>query len=125
MERFVGATNRQLRLDSMEPWSFSHGNRPLIPTSDNEMIPSMEPWPFSHGNVLVHARSMIVVDRLQWSHGPLAMETSLAVADASRHRVPSMEPWPFSHGNGQERVLRLFGELVPSMEPWPFSHGNA
>ena len=84
---------------------------------------------------------------LQWSHGPLAMETflhcdraifwtgpsmepwpfshgnSVAVHDALKNKVPSMEPWPFSHGNDRKiRCRRLV--LHPSMEPWPFSHGN-
>ena len=61
--------------------------------------------------------------RLQWSHGPLAMETTdVYVPDADKV-LPSMEPWSFSHGNFHltEPPCRY---LSPSMEPWSFSHGN-
>ena len=60
---------------SMEPWPFSHGN---ALRQDNHLAktnPSMEPWPFSHGNIEGTMFKQAAMYHLQWSHGPLAMET--------------------------------------------------
>ena len=86
------------RWPSMEPWPFSHGYiecRSDVATP--ELSPSMEPWPFSHG-YLENLGEAAETWLLQWSHGPLAMDTAESRQRIARRAVPSMEPWPFSHG---------------------------
>ena len=59
---------------SMEPWHFSHGEQADLSLFGWEERASMEPWHFSHGEgVLLDARAP-ALQRLQWSHGILAME---------------------------------------------------
>ena len=43
---------------------------------------------------------------LQWSHGPLAMETPGRFPLPTGRSPPSMEPWPFSHGNELQQGFR-------------------
>ena len=48
----------------------------------------MEPWPFSHGympNLSVEERAIFT---LQWSHGPLAMDTA-----HGQHGIKSRRPF--------------------------------
>ena len=148
MERFGGATNRQLRLDSMEPWPTSHGNncsstRPSFATrylqwshgplamETRHYGPAhfFQVWDlqWSHGPLAMETVNLLCsrhyLNNLQWSHGPLAMETRELSQAVPPAYTPSMEPWPFSHGNGQSVVFPSLSQQ-PSMEPWPFSHGN-
>ena len=63
----------------MEPWPFSHGYAMGEIVEDYHFVPSMEPWPFSHGYAGT-AGTVGGGDRyLQWSHGPLAMDTRRSV----------------------------------------------
>ena len=71
-------------MPSMEPWPFSHGNLQFSKDTGIAAKPSMEPWPFSHGNAAVPALFGPGRIILQWSHGPLAMETSLPAPDAAQ-----------------------------------------
>ena len=81
----------------------------------------MEPWPFSHG-YYGQPPKFVVIQILQWSHGPSAMDTPEAVVWVDVVPAPSMEPWPFSHG--YLMIASVSGsKQCPSMEPWPFSHG--
>ena len=55
---------------------------------------------------------------LQWSHGPLAMDTTPPFSDKENTSQPSMEPWPFSHGYRTGQMLSVFSH---SSLQW--SHG--
>ena len=86
-------------------------------------LASMEPWHFSHGEASPEGALMVTWYWLQWSHGILAMERHSHRTDYRTADAASMEPWHFSHG---ELVLGnpLGVQTLASMEPWHFSHGE-
>ena len=92
--------------------------------------PSMEPWSFSHGNMAAAGAWLVHFVRLQWSHGPLAMETQVRIDYGTPEYGPSMEPWSFSHGNSGStsrdytRLVFLQWSHGPlAMETGTFSQG--
>ena len=82
----------------MEPWPFSHGYDSDMDFENVPVEPSMEPWPFSHGYLSGDSSCEWAAWFLQWSHGPLAMDTIQKAELDKAEPDPSMEPWPFSHG---------------------------
>ena len=87
--------------------------------------PSMEPWPFSHGYLLKTRPAHVPPARLQWSHGPSAMDTPSTIISTALIVLPLQ----WSHGPSAMDTLApastASGLFDPSMEPWPFSHGYA
>ena len=107
----------------MEPWPFSHGNSPLAAASSSRWY-SLQ-W--SHGPLAMETLTVtsapVLLASLQWSHGPLAMETHAAEMYWYGNKALQWSHGPLAMETCQQ-LHHVFCPVQPSMEPWPFSHGN-